>query len=932
LSKERLQETEELLSGARPQVPDLTSEQSRAILQQALAEARRPAHRHLPFLMALPVRPAYALTAAVLVIVAIGAALLVGSRDASGRLHGGMAREQQHATEPGALFPPVQEQPPGSRVVDDLLLLNPVRMAAAGEADLSLAASAMAPPDVDPRLQQKVTIHAKGERIADLLAWLSKATEVTLTPRLEVADERVTIWATDRTLMDLMRDIRHFRGYFWSRSKRGGKLVYSLWQDAQSRAREEMELQRLRVEAQREFQEDVRRHVAALSASEEELARQAQDDPYFVAQMKHPVIRAGYELLAVLPSDQQAHLLQGQTPSRSLSAGEDLLFFKTENRPGDPFFDPPEFGGSFAPLGDVVTLRPQEMTPAQRAALKGIFQGAARHLKREVESGPEGLTDLNRVKLHVAEAADLDSTTVSLFRWGGPSWQGLSLRLDFQSEGRGWGLYSNLALPPDSQKFYNDMLRKGEFRMWPGAQEEINRYLAAGKGNGRSSAPAKRPSAVGPPDPILDAPISVTWPMALLRGEQWLPAGEILDRLHRAIGRTVVSDGLPGGIVPSKGREPVFRWEKRSLRELLDYFFPGSEIRMVGDAVLIQDPNGLRRRLDRLPPAVDAFLKAKKAPFSLDDMALLARSLSPWQIARLNASLPPRSIDQLLAARELLKLYGELAPSQRAALRSELPFARLTPVQQELLVACAQRYRPFLEPWRLQRGGLRLVQTAAPKRSEQLDGVRPAVARMLFQVRFEENDRQSFPLDLFPPRERLWDRRPVEWVGKPFPFPTYTFNYFRPGRPALLDPRVRKKALVMVMSWPYAAPFVGSRPPAGVAAWTTSLAEHLRGTGLPVVDFAIGRREETEAEGSRHPNLIRVSEPPGDNEQPFVNLPMGGKFLHASPTVFILDRDEVVRAVFEGPDAWDTAAIERAARAVSPVAPPVPSGPTLRRQ
>jgi hypothetical protein len=57
---------------------------------------------------------------------------------------------------------------------------------------------------------------------------------------------------------------------------------------------------------------------------------------------------------------------------------------------------------------------------------------------------------------------------------------------------------------------------------------------------------------------------------------------------------------------------------------------------------------------------------------------------------------------------------------------------------------------------------------------------------------------------------------------------------------------------------------------------------------------------------------------------------MGGMFLHASPTVSILDRDEVVRAVFEGPDAWDTAAIERAARAVSPAAPPAPSGPTPR--
>src|SRR5690349_824523 len=47
----------------------------------------------------------------------------------------------------------------------------------------------------DPRLQQKVVVHANWQRIEDLLAWLTQATGVTLMARMEVADEAVTVWA-----------------------------------------------------------------------------------------------------------------------------------------------------------------------------------------------------------------------------------------------------------------------------------------------------------------------------------------------------------------------------------------------------------------------------------------------------------------------------------------------------------------------------------------------------------------------------------------------------------------------------------------------------------------------------------------------------------------------------------------------------------------
>jgi len=152
--------------------------------------------------------------------------------------------------------------------------LNPPRSARAGHAGREAAgAPASTAPATDARLEQQVWVHATNQRIADLLAGLTRATGVTLVAHLEVADERVCVWAENHPLKDLMRDLRHLHGYYWSRSKSGGQYAYSLWQDAQSRAREEAEVQRLALDEQREFQEDVWKHVKALGASHAEMER-----------------------------------------------------------------------------------------------------------------------------------------------------------------------------------------------------------------------------------------------------------------------------------------------------------------------------------------------------------------------------------------------------------------------------------------------------------------------------------------------------------------------------------------------------------------------------------------------------------------------------------------------------------------------------------
>jgi hypothetical protein len=836
----------------------------------------------------------------------------------------------------------LQKREAGGQVVDDLLYLNPVRLASADATGLNAAVKTLAAeaPGTDERLQQKVVVHASMEKLSAILAGLARATGVTLLARMEVADEKMSVWAEERPLIDVMRDLRHLRGYFWSRAKRDGQYVYSIWQDAQSRAQEEAEAQRLALLQQREFEENIRRHVKALGATDEELKRLAQEDPYLVAQMKHPVVRNGYELFASLSPDRQAQLIQGQTPSRGNGAGEVMTLFPLEYRPADPFFDPPEYVAGFAPLGDIVTLRPGEMTPAQRAAVAAILRGAATMKQRQVNADPRQDDAGERWRIQSASSGSPETATVTFFRWGDPNWQGLSMRVDFESGGRKWGIYSNIGVPPSVEKDYSDQLRAGKFQIWPGAQEEVDRYLGRGpeRREKLSSPPEAPPALDEKPDPILDAPVTLTWRLPLRDPHSPIGSGyrftqaEVLAALHRDVRRPLVLDSLPDLLEPPSGAGPEFHVEGRPLRELLHQLFPGREIRTDDGAIFIRDRDRLRARLNAVPEAVREFLVGRNGAFHLDDIAFMARSLSPWQVVKLHEFFVAATIDQMLAAQELLKLYGELSPAQRNALPRGLALSGLTPAQQALFLAFAGRYRPFVEPWRFQSGALRLAAQPPPKKGDGLWGGWKPASRMLFQVRFQDGDTQSFPVDLFPPIQRgAWKSSPSSWVGKPFPFPSRAdqpLEWIREGvgwKPALGDPRLRHKASIIVITRPFAEPYAGLRPPPAPDTWARGLAERLRSTSILIVHVAIGapdakpmprgNRVPTRQAAASLPNLIQRAEPGDLNGEAFDSAG-NGWVADRSPTVFVLGDDEIVHAVFEGQNAWDAPAIERAARAL----------------
>jgi hypothetical protein len=822
-------------------------------------------------------------------------------------------------------MPPVERRQPGSVVLDDLLNLNPIRVAAIGDAGFSAAAQtiAAAAPATDARLQQKVFVHATMQPLSGILSRLSKTTGVTLVPRMEVADEPVSLWADDVTLMDVMRDLRHLHGYYWSRSKRGGQPVYSLWQDAQSRAQEDAEVQRLALEAERRFQESIWQHVKALNAGDAELKRWARESPYFVVEMKHPVMRGGYQLFAALSPDQQALLTRGQTPSRPFG-GEDLAVAPLHSLPEDPYHNSPDWTDQWAPGGDIVTLHWGEMTPAQRVAVAAIVRGAGARLavearrQREPYSGAPSTGGYLEWEGRVVAAANPETATATLFRWGDPTYQGLSLRVDLQSGGRPWVIYSNIGLPDLWRHFSDGMLRKGE--RLPGSSPEVDQILSELRRQGRLERPAPAPSAAETPDPVLDAPLSFTWALPRRGPRCTLFPPEIVAALYREIRRPLVLDGPAAWIEQPPSQKPEFRWEKRPVRELLHHFFPGWECQTDGSTIFLRNPNRLQGRLNAVPPAVERFLAGMKAPFTLDDMALLARALSPWQLVKLDQFLPNVAIDEALAAQELLRLYGELAPAQRAALPQGLPFAALTPPQQTLFLQFAQRQRPFAEPWRFQQGGLQMTVGPSPVKGDGRGGPAEDVKRALFRAAFGEGDAQAFPIDLFPPAMHLMGNVSVQdLVGKPFPFagedgrwPTEEWPLWKT---ALSNPRLQHHPLVILLAWPYAEPYADTQSPPASAAWARALAERLRGTGVLIAHVSVGAGKSGAVPGDpRLPHLLFLNEPGDENGQP-IDSHATGCILPDSPTLFVVGSDGITRAAFEGQEAWDTAAVERAARA-----------------
>src|SRR5205823_1737649 len=156
-----------------------------------------------------------------------------------------------------------------------------------------------------------------------------------------------------------------------------------------------------------------------------------------------------------------------------------------------------------------------------------------------------------------------------------------------------------------------------------------------------------------------------------------------------------------------------------------------------------------------------------------------------------------------------------------------------------------------------------------------------------------------------------------------FPFPVKReLNLGDPASPSvwqpiLADPRLRKRAMVVVVARAYIEPYASTQPAPDAAGWARALAERLQSTGVSVVHVAMTQKPAAPGAAPKRPpvDLIELYEPGDQSGNPF-DPELEGVFLFHWPTVIVVGRDEIVRAVFDGQQAWDMPAVERAARTV----------------
>jgi tetratricopeptide (TPR) repeat protein len=143
-------------------------------------------------------------------------------------------------------------------------------------------------PDVDARLNQKVSVDARRQTVSSILADLTKLTGVTLRAGYsdadwQVRDRRMNVFAKDTSLRSLMESIPHVMKFKWSRKEADGTWTYRLYMDRttllgaeRQRLIEEERMRQLEDKQRERLLDDLTR---ADAMSDEELEGLRDSDP-----------------------------------------------------------------------------------------------------------------------------------------------------------------------------------------------------------------------------------------------------------------------------------------------------------------------------------------------------------------------------------------------------------------------------------------------------------------------------------------------------------------------------------------------------------------------------------------------------------------------------------------------------------------------------
>jgi hypothetical protein len=161
----------------------------------------------------------------------------------------------------------------------------------------------------DGRLDRRAAFSVEGLALGDLLAQLSRETNVVLEASPEVADDKVVLFTPSRPLRETLSDLAHLFNDTWVRDERDGKPRYRLTRGLEAR---KLEARLAHTETARIMQR-LDAQAAALAEPPELFARRPKNDPIRDAlEDTRFHTRMGTALYALLSPAQKEQMFSGR--------------------------------------------------------------------------------------------------------------------------------------------------------------------------------------------------------------------------------------------------------------------------------------------------------------------------------------------------------------------------------------------------------------------------------------------------------------------------------------------------------------------------------------------------------------------------------------------------------------------------------------------
>lgn len=594
------------------------------------------------------------------------------------------------------------------------------------------------PPAKDMRLDKKVSVSFNSGKLEDILASISKSSDIEFTAGnnerdWRVRERKVTIYAKDMPVGTVMDELSKLLGYRVSRQGKENQWSYLFWQDLKSKQLEEEMVTAAKADASERAmklrQSALDTAEAALEMSQEEAMALKESDPW-TAYLGGTASGRGFaELMAGIgqnsPVDRDL-MLRGQGVNISL-----------EGMPGS-----------------VIDAANASTTGGFGAMIRGMAQGQLDGVRpSQINFLPMG--DLGGGGPMAGMAGFGGMAIISGTIPGMPDMSGMSplgggipLGIFPITSGNSLvgGVFGKMLFALDEGKSLMDAI--GEVQ----AEANDPDFLAATMA--RESYTEKNPPTdpeltreVDIADMRLDVAISQSDPSKVKESQ-----GKVIDEISRAFGMPVIleafNSSMPIGPFVKPGKQPVYM--------VLAAFEKAGYLWEKGTGTFRVRPEDWA--LARSYEIPDAFIQQYKAilvkqgEFTLEDIANIAYILTDDQIQNNLAAEPELTyalmglMNPIGGSRGLLRVYGSLNNQQRVAIKSEqgLPFDRLSNVQWDRLNAVIT---DKVGGAYINSGSIRLIpqsvnaNNATPPQASPMGNVQMAIFETTLQINDEEQPR-----------------------------------------------------------------------------------------------------------------------------------------------------------------------------------------------